>query len=804
MTGTGRTIVSRPGIALADSAALGIALAVGTFGFYTTFAGAGRFLVAGIGGIILGLGLAFFTSRQRMGLVLTLGSSVLAYLLLGSALAAPEESVAGFVPTLSSLQLIVSGVVLSWKQLLTSAAPVGTENGLLVVPFLSAYAAALVTGTMAWRLRNPFWAVLPVLALMVSSTALGAHDSFLPAIRGVLLMAVVTAWLAYRRRQSLAPVGSGVRAKSSQPTRAAGAVHLRRALSGALVLTIAGSIALVVAPLVDTSTHRTVVRDSVVPPLDLHEYASPLESFRDYEKNQKDNTLFAVTGLQSGERIRLATLDSYDGVVFSASADGSSAFAPAGNSATLADAGPQSARTALQVRIGSYSGVWLPSIGSASGFSFGGSRAGELAHSLYFNRVTDTALVPTGVQDADTYKVSVVSQPQPAEAELQKAVFATVSLPRSENVPQIVTTKANEFVGDAVTPLDRVRKLETALSKQGAFSHGLDGEAKSLSGHGAQRIASLLSAKQMVGDDEQYAVAMTLMARELGIPARVVMGFYPDPQKPLGTGTMDIKGADVHAWVEVAFAGVGWVAFNPTPSKDNVPIPPAPQPKSKPQPQVLQPPPPPQAPAEFPPDSAPNAKDTEPSQQGLWAVIGPILAVVGIGLVPVCIVLLPLLLIAGLKKRRRTRRSVGGSPSERMSGGWSEVLSLATDLGTNVAGNATRRETAARLGESFPATGNSAVLLAQRADEAVFAQGDTTDDEILDYWRTVDASLEQMTGSVGFWRRQKAKFSPRSLAAEARFREVVPKEAVDWMSRVRFPRSLRRVFRRGPTNTGRG
>ena len=36
----------------------------------------------------------------------------------------------------------------------------------------------------------------------------------------------------------------------------------------------------------------------------------------------------------------------------------------------------------------------------------------------------------------------------------------------------------------------------------------------------------------MVGDGEQYAVAAALMAREIGFPARVVVGYLPDPDEP--------------------------------------------------------------------------------------------------------------------------------------------------------------------------------------------------------------------------------------------------------------------------------
>ena len=46
-------------------------------------------------------------------------------------------------------------------------------------------------------------------------------------------------------------------------------------------------------------------------------------------------------------------------------------------------------------------------------------------------------------------------------------------------------------------------------------------------GHSTERIACFLKAAQLTGDDEQYAATMALMACQLRLPARVVMGFYP-------------------------------------------------------------------------------------------------------------------------------------------------------------------------------------------------------------------------------------------------------------------------------------
>ena len=46
------------------------------------------------------------------------------------------------------------------------------------------------------------------------------------------------------------------------------------------------------------------------------------------------------------------------------------------------------------------------------------------------------------------------------------------------------------------------------------------------------RVIALLDGDPMIGDSEQYASAMALMARELGLPARVVLGFRADAASP--------------------------------------------------------------------------------------------------------------------------------------------------------------------------------------------------------------------------------------------------------------------------------
>jgi hypothetical protein len=246
---------------------------------------------------------------------------------------------------------------------------------------------------------------------------------------------------------------------------------------------------------------------------------------------------------------------------------------------------------------------------------------------------------------------------------------------------------------------------------------------------------------------------MALMARRLGFPARVVMGFVP-----AGSGRVTVTGDDVSAWTEVAFAGQGWVVFDPTPDESRVPQQQAPKPRSQPRPQVQQPPPPLEEPDEPPPASGEEPDRRTADDGGLWGTV--LTAAVYVGL-PLLVVLGPCVLLVALKLRRRRRRATAGPPSARIAGGWAEVVDTARDLGVRPLPRGTRRETAHVLSEAYGSPG--AVALAERADAGVFAPGEPTEQEVAHFWAEVDRSLRGMSGSVSRWRRLRRWLSPTSL-----------------------------------------
>jgi hypothetical protein len=757
-----------------DAGAMVLLLGLGVLGFSLSFGGDPHYLVAGLGGVLLGLSIAALNAHLRLGMLVTMAITLGCYLLLGTALAVPDAAVFGVLPSLDSVRTLLPGVVFAWKDMLTVGVPVGTAGGMLIVPFLSSLLTALTAGLLAWRLKSPYWPLLPVLVLFVTGIAFSTSAGFLNVERGVSLTIIAIAWATFRRdalrRRSTRTISAN---RPEADSSAARRGRLRRFGLGAGVLAAAIVVTVVASPVVTASNDRQVLRNSIVPPFDPKDYITPLASFRLFVKDKKDENLFSVKGLPKDGRVRLAALDAYNGVNYNMDPHSSGNFSKVGDARslnTLAGTGSAGANAyTLDIKVEDYQGYFVPGGRQTTGISFTGNS--DAASGLYFNSGTDTAVTTKGLAKGDSYSVQVSDPGKLEHGQLTQFDFANITMPDSQEVPPVVGSQANELSADAPTAIDKVRQIEAHFQKTGAFSNGLvaDGQLPSLPGHGAARIKSLLTAKQMLGDDEQYAVAMSLMLRHLGIPSRVVMGFYPDPKSPEnGAAEVQIKGKDVHAWVEVAFDRAGWVAFDPTPPKDNVPIPPDPQSKSKPKPQVLQPPPPPQEPADLPPDSSPDALDADDKKNNPWLFWGPLLAAIGTAAIPVIILALPLVLIALLKARRRKGRFLDGHGAKRVGGGWSEVLSLATDLGASIDGKATRRESAGVIAGAFPSSAETTTLLADRADAAIFGAGQPTEEEVKQYWNIVDSSLKDMAGSVGFWRRQQARFSPRSLLAEGR------------------------------------
>ncbi|MBN9224035.1 MAG: hypothetical protein ABS63_06450 [Microbacterium sp. SCN 70-27] len=723
------------------------------------------FWIAAVGGVLLGAAVAFLGARWSLNPLVVAAIAALGYFLFGTALAARPLGIAGVVPSGDSLISLATGVVQVWKRALTLTVPLDVFPGLAVAPFLLGLVGAVCAASFALRLRRAAAvALVPVAALLAASIAFGTYEGTLPAVVGSAMFATSLGWIAWRRRRDRRNSLTLVEDAPESARR-----RLLPVLGGLAVLIVTaagvgGAVAVAAAP--DT---RQVLRDHVVPPLDMHDYSSPLTLFRRYTTDGADSKLFTVEGLPDGVPVRLATLDLYDGTAFVVSGGGgagSGSFTRVGRSIPLHAAEQADATEAatVTVRVESLAGVWMPTVGYLSSLRFTGDDAGARNAGLHYNPTTGTAVDVDGLRSGDSYVFDARVSAAPTDEELADATVSGMTTPQPVRVPEAVGSAISEAAGDATSPAEQVRAVQTYLSKRGFFSNGLAGQTVSRAGHGLARENDLLSAKQMIGDDEQYSVAMSLMLAQLGIPSRVVMGFTA-PSSGGGAGTATITAGDVHAWVEVPFDGYGWVAFDPTPAKDRVPEQITEQQKQKPLGQVVQPPDVPQEPAQLPP--APPAQDSSQDEQvtslawlwGLLRIGGSVLAVI-------LVLLAPTIVLGWSRARLRRARVDGETPVARMSGGWAEIVDQASDVGARLDHAGTRREHAQLLEAAYPAAGASA--LAVRADAAVFGADDIPDAEVEAYWTDVATARSRIVRAVPWRRRVVARLWPASGARALR------------------------------------
>jgi transglutaminase-like putative cysteine protease len=123
---------------------------------------------------------------------------------------------------------------------------------------------------------------------------------------------------------------------------------------------------------------------------------------------------------------------------------------------------------------------------------------------------------------------------------------------------QALYSTTRRVVDDPKTPYQAVLALESWFRQRGGFTY--DESPPSTSG--APLVGFVNRTK--AGYCQHYAGAMALMLRMLGIPARVAVGFTSGN---LDEGKWVVTDHEAHAWVEVWFAGQGWVPFDPTPGR---------------------------------------------------------------------------------------------------------------------------------------------------------------------------------------------------------------------------------------------
>lgn len=697
-----------------------------------------------------------------------------AYLVLGVPAAVPGRAFGGLLPTPQGLVDLIAAAALSWKQLVTIAVPVGSYQALLVPPFLLGLIASTCAVTIALRSRHPAAAVIPPALLLVAGIALGVVHSTLAVGTGLAFLITAVAWLVrvgIAKRRAITS-GRPVEAALADARRVLGASAL---VAVALVGAAAASVALPGPP-------RNVVRAELQPPFEPREQQSPLAGFRAaFAPDAADEPMLEVRGLPVGSGIRLATLDTYDGVVYTVG--GSDGAAESGRFARVPYQLDQSdvvgKHLTLHVRVRGYSDVWVPGLGRLERITFSDPRAEVLTEGFFYNDATGTGAVRGGLEENDRFTAESIAPLAPENlAGLQPG---TSVLPPAPELPDELARLLDAWAPASDEPGERLQNVIAGFHREGYVSHGLDDdESESRSGHSIDRLVELATEGPMVGDGEQYAVAATLMARQIGFPARVVVGYLPGPADAAATDTDEgeagegvgeaedddttiFRSADLQAWIEVQDSNGVWLPVDPNPDPQReIPEKEPDQPTIVSRPQSALPPPEERTPIEDL-DSEPElALDDRDDGVEPWvAALLTVLSVAGLAVLGLAVVFSPFLAIIVAKLRRRRLRRRAATPVERIEGGWQEFADTAADYGYPIRPNATRAEQAATVG------GLAALVLASVVDRAVFAPGEPAEGDDRRVWETVDELQERLAAPRTRGERLMAAISLTSLGGYA-------------------------------------
>lgn len=746
---------------LVDGAFLLVLGVLALVGLRSTYSGS-QFLLVGIAGLVLGILVAHLANALRQPVVVVVVLAVAVFFLLGAALAVRADAVGGFLPSAESTRSLASTSVHGWKQLLTTLPPVESSGRLLVIPYILGLVCGVSGFAMARRLRSVVLPLLAPVGVLVMVILLGTNEPAAELLGGGVFAIVALCWVSIRGARVRPPLQNAVGQRS-------------RAFTAAALIGVTAVAAAVVGPsLPSGGDERVVLRDHVVPPFDINAYPSPLVGFRKYTKptdNLYDQDLFTVQGLPKGSYIRIATLDAYDGAVWGATSGTTptgpneplNAFQRVGSTiATDAEGTP----VTLRITIGpAYAAaadvnVWMPTAGSVTSVEFLGDHADDHAAVFVYNRATEHGIVPDRLESGDVYVVdTVIGADDRAEAKPpSKDALPYGSPTLSSDAYSFTSAQATEWSADASGAMGKVLAVADHLAENGAFSDGGGDEAQYLPGHGLFRLSDnfLNDKQQPVGNDEQYAAAFALLANQLGVPARVVLGAEPGARGV-------VQGKDVHTWVEVHLSDGTWA-----PIPRSVFMPPVDKHPEKRLPETIRnassaivPPPNPVRPRsaldQLADDSDASNHLANATAGGGWQIPGFVVAAVKVTLPPALVIAAVCGVIIGLKVRRRNRRRTLGAAATRVSGGWDEITDYARDLGGSVPARSTRREQATAL-DGYP-VGDLAVV----ADATVFGPEEPSDEAAEAYWASVEETRRSMSEDLTRWQRWRAELSLRSL-----------------------------------------
>ncbi|MFF8988534.1 transglutaminaseTgpA domain-containing protein [Streptomyces sp. NPDC014983] len=517
--------------------------------------------------VVVQSGVGAVARRVPLGRPLTVVVQAVTTLVLLTLVFARGHAIAGLIPGPDTFPYFAELLRQGARDVSQYAIPAPLTDGIRLMLIGGALLIGLLVDTLAVTFRSAAPAGLPLLALYSVAAGLsqGGPDWlwFLVAAGGYLML------LLAEGRDRLAQWGRvfGTVPPAQGGAQDGGAVAPVR--TGRRIGAVALGVALLVPLVLPAMRGGLLAEDGTGPGAGpgrggTISAVNPLVSLRDSLNTTDDRTVLSVrtsTPDISDLYLRIVSLDDFDGTTWKPAqrhiVGVPDTFpAPAGLS-------PDVRRDATRTTVKAadwYAQDWLPMPYPPSKVRIGGSWRyepvgmtlvgdhGETTRGKTY-QVTSLDVRPTAEQ--------LASAPQPPAALRREYTKVPAALPK------VVAQTAREVTAGAKNHYEEAVRLQDWFSVDGGFQY----DTQVAVGSGPDAIANFLRKKQ--GFCVHFSFAMAAMARTLGIPSRVAVGFAPGTPQTDGSVTVSLK--DAHAWPELYFQGVGWTRFEPTPTRGVVP-----------------------------------------------------------------------------------------------------------------------------------------------------------------------------------------------------------------------------------------
>jgi transglutaminase-like putative cysteine protease len=301
-------------------------------------------------------------------------------------------------------------------------------------------------------------------------------------------------------------------------------------------------------------------RTSASPLVDLNARLHQLSQQEVFTVQTDHPTYFRVTALSTFSGSGWSLDDTYRPVDSGLPADTAAGALPS-------DPGPFTTVTAT-FHISALQSLWLPvpyrpvRVSGVAGLSWSAGAASVITDKPTSDGLTYT--VTSQVPDVTPAQL----RDSPRVDRNDPALGKYLALPG--NIDPRIRALAAQIVSGAPTPYDEALAIENYL-RGPLFRYSLNVPADQ-----SQSALVEFLFKTRAGFSQQFASAFAVLAREVGLPSRVAVGFTEGTVD--GQGYYHVTDADAHAWPEVWFSGVGWIAFEPTPAQPATGLPTTPAP----------------------------------------------------------------------------------------------------------------------------------------------------------------------------------------------------------------------------------